>query len=178
MNVCIGEGLTTNEAGQLIVDELPMARATITRSTTQVISAAASNVTVSEKILYNADSDVVDVDTSGSQLTIINEGLYLIDMCQGDNPTDNFGITDPVTIGIEIKVNGTSVAADRGPRIAPQSHILHCSRTLLLEVGDIVTGFFNIRRSGAALTTHDLLANTAFFLQVTQQSLEYVNPVG
>lgn len=178
MNVCIGDGLTTDANGKLIVDERPLARGTLRRSTTQTVPAGASNVTTYSQLVYNTALDVVAMGTGGSVLTVQQAGLYLVQMAQGDNGPDNPGTDNatPVTIGIEIYVNGTILTSSRGPRNSSQTHQLHCSRVLSLDIGDQIAGWWNIHRLNAATTSHDLSPDPRNFLQATQLSTQYVYP--
>lgn len=180
MSVCIGTGLTFDDDGKLIVDEGELARATIRRTLPLNVPGAAADTTSHQKILYDENVEPpVNITSAGNELTIVQAGRYLLTMCQGDSLTENPG-TDPATpvhIGIQIRVNGVQESASRMARFGLQTHILSTSRVMVLEVGDVVQGWFNARRIGAALSAHPLTPDNAFVLSVTQLPTQYVAPV-
>lgn len=175
--VCIGDGLTTDSNGKLIVDEDVLARATLELSATQTVPAGANNTTTDVQIKYNNPIDVVNVTTSGNQLTIQQAGEYLLEATISDNPNvnDTTDVNQATIVGLDIRVNGTTVTGHRQGRLTGTQR-LSCSRRYLLAVGDVVSAHFSIFTQLTNHTAHPLNASGASFLQVTQVPTKYVKP--
>ena len=169
-----------------------MCRATIEMIAPQIIPPSAGAGLESSSPIFYDSSFFPDacgyIDNGPGTLRFIVpvgfDGLHLITMQERDNGLtgQNFGVncggagtcggTD-VSAGIQIRVNGITVASQLFDRVVDRQKSWNCSRAIDLVPGDIVEGYFGIASNAGPTTPHTLIGGVPGFprfLQITRLS--------